>query len=160
MSEIADYFKREKYITRRLSLLALGGTVVLVSVGLNVIRGSLPPVALPWTVVGVVLAVAATVVLIVRRANARFPRSTSSDSLPLNDETSRKLRRRILLLKAFVAIYAFILVSVLLHMHRKEWPGALGAAVVIVIMEAALLKAIRRLTMKLRAGAMLLRATQ
>lgn len=160
MSEIADYFKREKYITRRLSLLVLGGTVVLVSIGLNVIRGSLPPAALPWTVVGVVLAVAAAVVLIVRRANARFPRSTSSDSLPLNDETSRKLRRRILLLKAFVAIYAFILVSVLLHMHRKEWPGVLGAAIVIVIMEAALLKAIRRLTMKLRAGAMLLRATQ
>jgi hypothetical protein len=161
MDEIAEYFKREKYITRRLSLLVLGGTAILVPVALNIARGRLPATVLPWTVVGVVLAVAAAVVLIVRRASVRFPRSASSaDQLPLNDVTSRKLRRRILLLKVFAAIYVYILVSVLIHMHRREWPGVLGVAVVIMIMEVALVRAIRRLTLKLKAGAILMRATQ
>lgn len=160
MDEIAEYFKRERYITRRLSLLVLAGTAVLVPVALNIARGRLPAVVLPWTMAGVALVVAATVVLIVRRANTRFPRSGSADQLPLNDVTSRKLRRRILLLKVFVAVYAYILVSLLVHMHRRDWPGVLGAAIVIVIMEVALVKAIRRLTLKLKAGAILLRATQ
>jgi len=159
MGEIAEYFKRERYITRRLSLLVLGGTAILLPVALNVARGHLPAMALPYAVVGVVLGVAAAVVLIVRRANVRYPRSASSDELPLDDATSRKLRRRILLLKGFVAVYAFIMVSIIVHMHRGEWPGVLGAGVVIVIMEVALIKAIRRLDLKVKAGARLLRNT-
>jgi len=159
MGETADYFKRERYITRRLSLLVLAGTAILVPVVLNIARGRLPGYALPVAVAGVVLGVAAAVVFIVRRANAKFPRSASSDQLPLDDVTCRKLRRRIFLLKGFVAVYGFILVSILVHMHRTEWPGVLGAGVVIVIMEVALVKAIRRLTMKLKAGTILLRNT-
>jgi hypothetical protein len=159
MGEIADYFRRERYITRRLSLLVLAGTAILVPIALNAARGRLPAVTLPYAVIGVVLGVAAAVVLIVRRANALFPRSASPDELPLDDATSRKLRRRVLLLKGFVAVYAFILVSIVVHMHRGEWPGVLGASVVIVIMEAALIKAIRRLNLKLRAGARLMRNT-
>ena len=159
MGEIADYFKRERYITRRLSLVVLAGTAILLPIALNIARGRLPAMALPYAVIGVVLGVAAAVVLIVRSANARYPRSASPDELPLDDSTSRKLRMRILLLKGFVAVYAFILVSIIVHMHRGEWPGVLGAAVVIVIMEVALIKAIRRLNLKVKAGARLLRNT-
>lgn len=159
MGETADYFKRERYITRRLSLLVLAGTAILVPAVLNITRGRLPAFALPVAVVGIVFIVSPAVVWIVRRANAKFPRSTSPDQLPLDDVTCRKLRRRIFLLKGFVAIYAFILISIVVHMHRREWPGVLGAAVVIVIMEVALIKAMLRLGMKLKAGTVLLRNT-
>jgi hypothetical protein len=159
MGETANYFKRERYITRRLSLLVLGGTAILVPVALNIERGRLPAMALPCTVIGVVIGVAALVILIVRRAQSLFPKFPSPDQSPLDDVTCRKLRRRILLLKCLVATYALILVSSVINMHRGQWPGILGVAVVIVIMEAALIKAIRRLTMKLKAGTILLRNT-
>lgn len=159
MGETANYFRKERYITRRLSLVVLGGTAILVPVTLNIARGRLPAIALPCTVAGVVLCVAAAVVFIVRLANARFPKSVLLDDSPLDDVTCRKLRRRIFVLKCLVATYAFILVSSVIHMQRGEWPGILGVAAVIVIMEAALIKAIRRLTMKLKAGTILLRNT-
>jgi hypothetical protein len=159
MGEAANYFRRERFITRRLSLLVLGGTAVLLPVALNVTRGRLPAMVLPYTVIGVVIGVAALVILIVRRAHALYPKSPSQDWSPLDDVTCRKLRRRILILKSLVGIYAFILVSSVIQMHRREWPGILALAVVIVIMEFALVKAIRRLTMKLKAGTILLRNT-
>ncbi|MGB6744418.1 MAG: hypothetical protein WBE38_12295 [Terracidiphilus sp.] len=152
MSEIAGYFKRERYITRRLSLLVLGGTAVLISVTLAIARWRIPADALLWAIAGVVLIVVAAVVLILRAANAKFPPSATPDDLPFDDATLRKLRRRIVILEGFVVIYAFILCSIIVHAHRGEWPGVLGAAAFIVVMESALIKAIRRLKLKLRAG--------
>ncbi len=159
MGEVADYFKRESYITKRLSLLVLGGTVVLLPVGFEVGRGHWPTLAMPCAVAGVVLYVAVGVIFILHRANLRFPRPVAFDEITLDDGTSRKLRRRILLLKTFAAVYAAILVSIVVHMHRGEWPGVVGAAAVIAIMEVALVKAIRRLTVKLKAGTILMRNT-
>ncbi len=152
MSEIADYFKRESYITRRLSLVVLGGTAILVSATLAIVRGRIPPVVLPWAIAGVVAGVVAAVVLILRAANARFPRSATPDDLPLDRATMRKIRRRILYLEVFVGIYAYILASTIWHAHRREWPGVLAAAAVILLMEFALIKSIRRLKSKLSEG--------
>jgi hypothetical protein len=152
MGQTAEYFKRERYITRRLSLLVLTGTAILVPVALSVWKGQLAPAALPWALAGVVLGVAVAVVFIVRAANLKFPRSSTPDGLPLDKVSRRKLRRRVLLLEAFVAIYAFFLLSGLAHAHRGAWPGVLGAAVLILVMEFALVKAIRRLKSKLKEG--------
>jgi hypothetical protein len=152
MGQAADYFKREQYITRRLSLLVLAGTLSLIAVTLLIGRGRIPPMAFPWAIAGVVACVVVAVVLILRAANAKFPRSATPDDLHLDPPTQRKLRRRIVFLDVMVAIYAFILFSSLLHAHRGEWPGLLCATVVILLMESALIKAIRRLKAKLRAG--------
>lgn len=153
MGETADYFKRERYITRRLSLLVLGGTLVLVPITLAVVRGRIAPIALTGALVAVVLGVVVSVVLILRAANAKFPKSATPDNLPLDAKTCRKLRRRILFLEAFVAVYAFILVSTIWHAQRGQWPGVLCGSAFVLLMEFALIKAIRRLKLKLKEGA-------
>lgn len=150
MSEAADYFRREGYITRRLSLVVLGGTAILVPVTLAIGAGRIPMEVLWWALAGVVLGTVTAVILVVRAANRKFPRSTSSDNFVLDDQTRRKLGRRVLLLEGFVAIYALMLLSILFHAQRGQWPGVLGATLLILLMEFALIKAIRRLKGKLK----------
>lgn len=153
MSEAANYFRRESYITRRLSLVVLGGTAILVLVTFAIGAGRIAEEMLWWALGGVILCVAAAVILIVRAANRKFPRSAATDDLTLDDRTRSRLRRRVVLLEGFVVIYALMLLSILFHAHRGQWPGVLGAAVLILLMEFALLKAIRRLKGKLKQGA-------
>lgn len=106
-----------------------------------------------WAIGGVIFCVVTAVVLILRAANAKFPRSAIPDNLPLDNFTRRKLRRRIRFLQGFVVIYAFILLSSIYHAHRGQWPGVLVAAAIILLMEYALVKAIRRLKSKLKENA-------
>jgi FtsH-binding integral membrane protein len=153
MSDAADYFRRESYITRRLSLVVLVGTAILVPVTFAIGAGHMAESMLWWALGGVVLGIVAAVIIVVRAANRKFPRSASSNDLVLDNITRRKLGRRILLLKVFVAIYALILFSIFFHAHRGQWPGVLGATVIILLMEFALIKAIRRLKGKLKQGA-------
>jgi len=148
----ADYFRRESYITRRLSLVVLGGTAILVPVTFAIGAGRMATGMLWWALGGVLLCVVAAVILVVRAANRKFPRAATADDLPLDDRTRRKLGRRVVLLQGFVAIYALMLLSILFHAHRGQWPGVLGATVLIVLMEFALVKAIRRLKGKLKLG--------
>jgi hypothetical protein len=150
MSEAADYFKRERYITRRLSLLVLAATAVLLPVTLAATSGRIPPVSLPLAIAGVVVAVVAAVVLILRAANSRFPRSITPDHLPMDEATRRKLRRRVLILEILAAVYAFVLVSTIAHAHRGQWPGVLCTGAVVLLMDFALIKAILRLRSKLK----------
>jgi FtsH-binding integral membrane protein len=152
MSEAADYFKRERYITRRLSLVVLGGAAFLVLATFAVAHERMVSSALWWAVGVVTLGVVAAVILIVRAANAKFPRSATPDNLPLDNVTRRKLRRRVLFLEIFAVVYALMLLSILFHAHRGEWPGVLGACAIIVLMESALIKAARRLKRKLKEG--------
>jgi Ca2+/Na+ antiporter len=153
MGEVAEYFKREKYITRRLSLLALGGTILLVPIAFASAHGRVPVHALEWAMFVYVVFVAFAVVLIVRAAHAKFPKSNRPDDSPLDDATRRKLRRRIWMLQFFVVFYAVGLVHALAQAGKGPWlPLAIGAAISLLI-EVVLIKAIRRLKRKLRVAA-------
>jgi hypothetical protein len=149
MGETVDYFKRERYITRRLSLIVPVGSIFLVLSSVAVVRGHMAADKLWWAIGGVVLCVITAVVLVLRAADAKFPRSAINDHLPLDEFTRRKLRRRIRFLQGFVVIYAFFLMSTIYHAHRGQWPGVLVAVAIILLMEYALVKAIRRLKSKL-----------
>jgi archaellum biogenesis protein FlaJ (TadC family) len=150
MSEAVDYFKKERYITRRLSLVVLAATAVLLPVTLAASNGRIPPVSLPLAIAGVVVAVVFMVLLILRAANNRFPRSTTPDHLPMDKITRRKLRRRVLILEILAAVYAFVLISTVAHAHLGQWPGVLCTAAVVLLMDFALIKAILRLRSKLK----------
>jgi hypothetical protein len=154
MGETVDYFRRERYITRRLSVIVPVGSVFLVLSSLAVVHGHMTAEKLWWAIGGVVVCVITAVVLVLRAADAKFPRSAITDHLPLDEFTRRKLRRRIRFLQGFVVIYAFILLSSIYHAHRGQWPGVLAAAVIILLMEYALVKAIRRLKSKLNENAL------
>jgi hypothetical protein len=149
MGEIAEYFRREKYINRRLSLLVLGGTIVLVPITLAAGHGRISARMLEATIVAYVTFVACAVILIVRRAHARFPKSNLPEDSPLDEETRRKLRRRIWLLEFFLAVYALGLLNALVHIRSGVWlVTAIGAAINLLI-QIVLIKAIRRLKRKL-----------
>jgi len=150
MSEIAEYFKREKYINRRLSVLILGGTVLLVPIGFASGQGRIPIHAFEWSIFAYVAFVAVAVVRIVRGAYAKFPKSKFPDNSPLDDASRRKLRRRVWMLEFFVVFYGIGLVNALIHAGRQPWlPIAIGATVTLLI-EIVLIKAILRLKSKLK----------
>ncbi|HEY1647947.1 MAG TPA: hypothetical protein VGF96_08200 [Terracidiphilus sp.] len=155
MGETADYFKREKYITRRLSLLILGGTLILVPITLASGHGRIPVGVLEGMILAYVVFVAFAVVLIVRGAYARFPKSGSTYDWTLDKATRQKLVRRIRLLQFFVAVYAFGLLNALVHVRRSSWlTTAIGAAISLLF-EIVLVKAILRLKNKLRAASIM-----
>ncbi len=150
MGEIADYFKREKYITRRLSLLVLGGTVLLTPIALASSHRLILPRALEWAIFIYVGFVAIAVIFIVRDAHEKFPKSSIPDNSPLDKATRRKLRRRIWFLQGFVVIYAGGLFNVLVHARRNPWLITVISATLDLLVEVILIKAIRRLRRKLR----------
>ncbi|MGA7340364.1 MAG: hypothetical protein WBE72_09450 [Terracidiphilus sp.] len=150
MGEIADYFRREQYITRRLSFVILGTMAFLTPFGLANAHGRLSARALVWILIAAVAWVAVVVVYIVRRARARFPRSSSADDATLDDWTRKKLRRRIRLLEFFVAVYALVLVYGLSQTRSGPWLGLIAGMGFNVLMQVALIKAIRRLRKKLQ----------
>jgi MFS family permease len=149
MGEIADYFRRERYITRRFSLLVLGGMVVFVCVMLASVRGYLPPSSLIWAVVAVALSVAVAVVFILKSAKQRFPISSGPDDLVLDKTTRRKLRRRIFLLQSFVVFYGMGLLGAIWHARQYPRLPLLIGLVVNALMELVLIKSIRRLKRKM-----------
>ncbi len=149
MGEIADYFRRERYITRRFSLLVFAGLAVFVVVTLASARGYLPPSALIWAVAFVALAVAVAVVFILRSAKERFPISSAPDDLVLDKATRRKLRRRILLLQIFVVFYGMGLLAGLWHARQGPRLPLLIGSIVNLLMELVLIKSIRRLKRKM-----------
>jgi hypothetical protein len=149
MGEIADYFRREKYITRRFSLLVLAGMVIFLFVMLGSMRGYLPPSSLLWAIVAVVVAVAIAVVFILRSAKEKFPISSGPDDLVLDKATRRKLRRRILVLQSFVVIYGMGLLSGIWHARQGPWLPLLIGFSVNLLMEFVLIKSIRRLKKKM-----------
>jgi len=152
MGEIAEYFKRERYITRRLSLVVLSGTIILVPVTLASAHGRISAHTLGWVFVAFAACVAVMVVFILRAARAKFPKTAAPDDSPLDDKTRRKLRRRILFLEFFVVVYAGTLLYSLSQARNGPWlPLVIGIAVNL-LMQAALIKAIRRLKKKLRAA--------
>jgi hypothetical protein len=153
MSAIADYFKREKYITRRLSLLVLGGTLILVPITVACGHGRIPIRVLEWAIAAYVVFVALAVVLIVRTAHAKFPKSDSPDNSPLDAATRRKLRRRIWFLELFAAIYALGLLNALWHARGNQWLATVIGAVITLLIEFVLFKTIFRLKDKLKAPA-------
>jgi uncharacterized membrane protein YfcA len=149
MGEIADYFKRERYITRRFTLLVVGGMAIFLCVMLASLHGYLPPTALIWAVVIVALAVAVAVVFILKSAREKFPISSGPDDLVMDKATRRKLRRRILLLQTFVVFYGVGLVVGLWHARQgPRLPLFIGIAVNL-LMELVLIKSIRRLKKKM-----------
>jgi len=150
MGEIADYFRRERYITRRFSLLILGGTAILVPLTLASGYRRIPAWALEWAFAAVAALVAVAVVFVIRGARARFPRTEAADDLVLDGTTRKMLRNRIRMLEWFVVFYAAILVYGLLQARKGAWPGLIAGAVVNLLMQAALIKAIRRLKAKLK----------
>ncbi len=149
MGEIADYFRRERYITRRFSLLVVAGMAIFLVVMLASLHGYLPPSSLIWAVVVVALAVAVSVVFILKSARERFPISSGPDDLVLDKATRRKLRRRILLLQSFVIFYGIALLVGLWHARLgPRFPLFIGVAVNL-LMELVLIKSIRRLKKKM-----------
>jgi hypothetical protein len=152
MSEIAVYFKREKYITRRLSLVMLGGTVLLTPIALATGHGRMPTRTLGWAMIAYAAVVAFTVVVIVRAAYTKFPRSTDPGQLPLDLNTQRKLRHRIWFLEFLFAFYALGLLNLLFHLGKQPWLAALISAAINLCIETALIKAIWRLKKKLKTG--------
>jgi hypothetical protein len=150
VSEIANYFTREKYITRRLSLLALGGTILLTAIAVAIGHGRLPVRLLGWTVLAYVVFVAFAVVFIVRGAYAKFPKSGVPDDFSLDVATRRKLRRRVWLLEFFAGFYALGLLNALIHARSGSWLATAIGAAITLLFEVALIKAIRRLKRKLK----------
>ena len=149
MGEIADYFRREKYITRRFSLLVLAGMVVFLCVMLASIRGYIPPSSLIWAVVAVAIGVGVAVVFILRSAREKFPISSGPDDLVLDKATRGKLRRRILVLQSFVVFYGMGLVAGIWHARQgPRLPLFIGLSVNL-LMEFVLIKSIRRLKKKM-----------
>jgi hypothetical protein len=149
MGEIADYFRREKYITRRFSLLVLAGMVIFLCVMLGSMRGYLPPTSLIWAVVAVAIGVGVAVIFILRSAKEKFPISSGPDDLVLDKATRTKLRRRILLLQSFVVIYGIGLLSGIWHARQGPWLPLLIGISVNLLMEFVLIKSIRRLKKKM-----------
>jgi uncharacterized membrane protein YfcA len=150
MGETANYFKREKYITRRLSLLVLGATAILVPINLALTRGRIAAHAFTSILIAVVIGIAIAVVFILRRARVKFPKSNVADDSPLDEPTRKKLRRRIHLLEFLVAVYALILLYGLWQAPNSPWLGILAGIVVNLLMQIALVKTIRRLKKKLK----------
>jgi cyanate permease len=149
MGEIADYFKRERYITRRFTLLVVGGMAIFLCVMLASLRGYLPPSALIWAVVIVALAVAVAVVFILKSAKKKFPISSGPDDLVLDKETRKKLRRRILVLQTFVVVYGFGLLGCIWHARQSAKMQLFIGIAVNLLMELVLIKSIRRLKKKM-----------
>jgi cytochrome bd-type quinol oxidase subunit 2 len=152
MGEIAEYFKRERYITRRLSLLVLGGTVILVPVALANAHGRISARVVGWVFIAFAACVGVVVVFILRAARAKFPKTAALDDGPLDNKTRRKLRRRIFFLEFFVVVYAIALLYTLSHARNGPWLPLLIGVAVNLLMQAALIKAIRRLKKKLKAA--------
>jgi len=153
MGEIANYFARERYIKRRLSLLVLAGTAMLVPAVLASANGSISRLALEAAFGLYAACVAVAVVFIVRGARARFPRSASAMDEPLDDATRKKLRRRLLFLQCAAGFYAVVLGHSLSQGRRGTWLQVLIGAALYLLLEVALIKAIRRLRLKLNQAA-------
>jgi xanthosine utilization system XapX-like protein len=151
MGEIADYFKRERYISRRLSLVILAGTVVLTPLAMAIAHGRIPLSTLERAMIAYVAFAAVSVVLVVRAAHQRFPKSNQPDEFPLDKFTERRLLRRIWLLELFAAFYAVGFFHALLHARSTPWPVIVVTAVITVLIEVVLIKAIRRLNRKRKA---------
>lgn len=152
MGEISDYFKRERYITRRLSLLVLAGTAFLTPIAIAAAHRRIPPGVLPGAIAAYVACAAFAVVLIVRGARAKFPKSALPDHAPLDGATRRKLARRIWFLEFLLAVYVIALVYAVSQIHHApRWPTLIGPAMNLLI-EAALIKAILRLKKKMKAA--------
>jgi hypothetical protein len=149
MGEIADYFRREKYITRRFSLLVLAGMVVFLCVMLATMRGYAPPSSLIWAIAAVVVAVAIAVVFILKSAKEKFPISSGPDDLVLDKATRSKLRRRILVLQSFVVIYGIGLLTGIWHARQGPRLALFIGLSVNLLMEFVLIKSIRRLKKKM-----------
>lgn len=149
MGEIADYFRRERYITRRFSLLVLTGMAVFVCVILASARGYLPPSSLVWAVISVALAVAIAVIFILKSAKEKFPISTGPDDLVLDRETRKKLRRRIFVLQSFVVVYGFGLIGCIWHARQSPRVQLFLGVALNLLMEFVLFKSIRRLKKKM-----------
>src|ERR1700744_1332600 len=149
MGEIADYFRREKYITRRFSLLVLTGSIFLVLVTFASARGHLPPSTLVWAIAAVTIAVGVSVVFILKRAREKFPISSGPDDLVMDKATRRKLRRRIFALQAFVVIYAVGLLAGVWHARSGPRLQLYIGILVNLLMEFVLIKSIRRLKKKM-----------
>ena len=81
---------------------------------------------------------------------SEVPRSSSADDATLDDWTRKKLRRRIRLLEFFVAVYALVLVYGLSQTRSGPWLGLIAGMGFNVLMQVALIKAIRRLRKKLQ----------
>ena len=149
MGEIANYFARERYIRNRLSLLVLVGFALLVPAVLASATGRISRSTLEWAFVIFVAALAIAVVLIVRGARVRFPRTSNADDEPLDMATQRKLRRRIRFLQGAAAFYAIVLCYGVLRSRDGAWLPVLIASAIYLLLEVALIKAIRRLKTKL-----------
>jgi uncharacterized membrane protein YfcA len=153
MGEIASYFARETYIKRRLSLLVLVGTALLVPAVLASASGRISRLALESAYALFTACMAVAVVFIVRGARAKFPRSANDIDEPLDPATQKKLRRRIRFLQCAAGFYAVALGYGLAHGRRGTWLQVLIGAAVNLLLEIALIKAIHRLRKKLKQAA-------
>jgi hypothetical protein len=149
MGEIAEYFKREKYITRRLSLLILAGTSLVMPLTLAAQRGRISAQMLECILVAVVACIAVAVVFILRRARAKFPKSGVVDNAPLDSATRGKLRRRIWFLEFLVFIYLVSLLYGLSQARINPWVAVVAGVCINLLMQFALIKTILRLKKKL-----------
>jgi hypothetical protein len=73
MGQIASYFKREKYIKWRLSLVSLGGNAFLAPLFLERGFGNVPAWVLALALIAYFICVGFAVVYIVRSARSKFP---------------------------------------------------------------------------------------
>jgi len=150
MGEIAEYFKREKYITRRLSLLILGGPALLVPLVIASAHGHIPPSGLAGAMVAYIAFIGFAIGAILRDARSKYPNPEAPARGPLNPATRRNLQRRIWSLEFLVALYALVLLYELLQIGRDPWSLILTGLVVNFLFQAALIKAVLRLKRKLK----------
>lgn len=112
--------------------------------------GNVPTRMLALALIAYFVCIGFAVVYIVRSARSKFPRIAGAEDELLSPFTRRKLSRRIVTLKVFVVIYAVFLVYELWQSTTVLWRGAWAAVLMALLLEAALIKALRRLQGKLK----------
>lgn len=150
MGQIASYFKREKYIKWRLSLLSLGGNALLVPLFLERGFGNVPTWMLAGALITYFVCIGFAVVYIVRSARSKFPPTAGTEDEILDASTRGKLLRRTITLKVLVVIYVVLLPYELWQTTGVLWRGAWAAVFMALLLDAALIKALKRLQGKLK----------
>ena len=145
MSKITDYLAAERYFGRRFLLLMVGGVFLLIPVSLAFSKGLLSPRALASVMITYAACVTFAVFVILRNARARLQVSAGECAALPDDKTRRKLRGKIRRLQFAVAFFALVFVYALWATRDGPLVPRLVGASVNLLIQVALIQAIRRL---------------